>query len=67
MRVVVVAEGAGADALRATRELPSNLMILPLQPADELSAVLASADVLVAILERDAHAFSVPSKVTRGG
>ena len=62
-RVVVVAEGAGADALRATRELPSNLMILPLQPAGELSAVLASADVLVAILERDAHAFSVPSKI----
>lgn len=62
-RVMVVAEGAGADALRAARELPSNLTVLPLQPAGELAEVLASADVLVAILDRDSHAFSVPSKV----
>jgi colanic acid biosynthesis glycosyl transferase WcaI len=62
-RMLVVAEGAGAEALRAARELPGNLTILPLQPAEELPAVLASADVLVAILELDSHSFSVPSKV----
>ena len=61
-KVVVVAEGAGADALRADTT-PDNLLILPLQPAERLSEVLASADVLVALLDRDANVFSVPSKV----
>ena len=38
-------------------------MILPFQPFDRLSEVLATADVLLAILEPDAGAYSVPSKV----
>jgi glycosyltransferase involved in cell wall biosynthesis len=57
--VVVVAEGAGVERLRAS----ANLRLLPLQPAERLSEVLATADVLVALLEPDAGIFSVPSKV----
>jgi glycosyltransferase involved in cell wall biosynthesis len=38
-------------------------MLLPLQPADCYAEVLATADVLVALLEHDASAFSVPSKI----
>lgn len=63
--VVVVSEGLGASFLQeaAEREELSNLRVLPFQPYDRLPEVLASADVLVAILEADAGAFSVPSKV----
>jgi len=63
--VVVVSAGAGADWLRAEVErlaLP-NLRVLPFQAYTDLPAVLASADVLVAVLEPDAAVFSVPSKV----
>ncbi|MEO6578211.1 MAG: glycosyltransferase family 4 protein [Candidatus Limnocylindria bacterium] len=62
-QVVVVADGVGADQLRRDRTLPPNLHLLPLQEAETVQLVLASADVLVALLEPDAHAFSVPSKV----
>jgi len=61
--VVVVAEGHGADWLRQNTGDTRNLLLLPFQPADRLSEVLASADVLVALLEPDAGTFSVPSKV----
>jgi colanic acid biosynthesis glycosyl transferase WcaI len=60
-RVVVISEGPGADWLRA--QSADNLMVLGFQPFERLSEVLASADVLVAILEPDAGIFSVPSKV----
>jgi glycosyltransferase involved in cell wall biosynthesis len=56
--VVAVAEGTGVERLRDT---PVRLM--PLQPAERLAEVLATADVLVALLEPDAGVFSVPSKV----
>ncbi len=64
-RLVVVSEGATADWLRAqTAERPlSSLTILPFQPFEDLAAMLASADVLVAVLGREAGVFSVPSKV----
>ena len=39
------------------------LRLLPYQPYERLPEVLASADVLVAVLEPEAGAFSVPSKV----
>jgi colanic acid biosynthesis glycosyl transferase WcaI len=61
----VISEGVGADWLRIQNEhmcLPS-LNMLPFQPYDQLPLVLASADILVAILEPDAGIFSVPSKV----
>lgn len=61
-RVVIAAEGTGADFLRRQR-LPANALLLPLQPAGRPPEVLASADVLVALLDADAGVFSVPSKV----
>lgn len=63
--VVVVSEGVGADQLRAEqarRGLPA-LRLLPFQPFDRLPEVLASADVLLTLLEPQAGHFSVPSKV----
>ncbi len=65
VRVVVISEGLGADWLAGRkRDLRlDNLVLLPFQPYDQLSSTLASADVLVAILEPEAGVFSVPSKV----
>lgn len=60
---VVVSDGAGTDRLRELAAGRSNLVLLPLQPIERLPEVLASADVLVALLEPDANVFSVPSKV----
>ncbi len=64
-RVVVITEGIGADWLRARIEEQklTNLTVLPYQPFKVLPQVLASGDVLVAVLEEDAGVFSVPSKV----
>jgi colanic acid biosynthesis glycosyl transferase WcaI len=61
--VVVVSEGRGADWLRANGGGVENLRILPFQPYDQVAEMLASADVLLAVLEPDASAFSVPSKI----
>lgn len=64
-RVVVVSEGLGAAWLaerKAERGL-DNLLLLPFQPFDRVPDMLASADVLMAILEPDAGVYSVPSKV----
>ncbi|MEM9997883.1 MAG: glycosyltransferase family 4 protein [Bacteroidota bacterium] len=65
VRVVVCTEGAGGEWLaerRAERGL-ENLLLLPFQPFADLPDVLATADVLTAVLEPDAGVFSVPSKV----
>lgn len=64
-RLVVVSSGEGADwlaAQRAERDL-SNLVLLPFQPFGAFPDVLGSADVFVAVLEPEASAVSVPSKV----
>lgn len=63
--IVIVSETTGAKWLRERKEELSleNLIILEFQPFDQMQYVLASADVLVAILEEDAGIFSVPSKV----
>jgi colanic acid biosynthesis glycosyl transferase WcaI len=65
IEIVVVSEGLGADWLdRRRSELKlTNIRLLPFQPYDVLPDVLASGDVLIAILEADAGVFSVPSKV----
>ena len=65
VRVVVVSEGPGADYLAdAKRRFRlQNLVLLPWQPFEELPNVLATADVLLALLELDAGVLSVPSKV----
>ncbi len=63
--IVVISEGIGAEFLnRKQQELRlENLIVMGFQPFEILPSVLASADVLVAILEPDAGVFAVPSKV----
>jgi colanic acid biosynthesis glycosyl transferase WcaI len=65
VRVVVVSQGPGADYLNERlAETPCpNLVVLPFQPFEELPAVLASGDVLLAILDEEGAKFCVPSKV----
>ena len=62
-RVVVVSEGIGADWLKAHGGDVANLIVLPFQPFERLAEVIASGDVLMAVLEPDAGVYSVPSKV----
>jgi colanic acid biosynthesis glycosyl transferase WcaI len=61
--VVVISEGSGTEWLRRHATEVQNLRLLRFQPYARLSEVLASADVLVALLQEDAGPFSVPSKV----
>jgi colanic acid biosynthesis glycosyl transferase WcaI len=65
VKVAVASEGSQADYLRgaAVAERLSSLVVLPFQPIKEYSDALASADVLIAMIGRDAAAYSVPSKV----
>jgi colanic acid biosynthesis glycosyl transferase WcaI len=65
VRVVVVSEGPGADYLqmRKVAEKLDNLLLLPFQLFADMPEMLASSDVLIAVLEADAGVFSVPSKV----
>jgi glycosyltransferase involved in cell wall biosynthesis len=63
VRVVVISEGYGAEWLASrSREYPQ-LVLLPFQSAENFRKALASADVLVAVLEPTAAKYSVPSKV----
>jgi putative colanic acid biosynthesis glycosyltransferase WcaI len=61
--IAVVAEGSGADWLRARQGEADNLHVLPLQPFSQVSRMLGAADLLIAVLEPDASTFSAPSKV----
>ncbi len=65
VKVIVISEGLGADWLKKKKkeEGLNNLIIMNFQPFEVLPQALASADVLVAILEPDASIFAVPSKV----
>jgi glycosyltransferase involved in cell wall biosynthesis len=65
VEVVVASEGLGTDWLKARKaaEALDRLTILPFQPYSDLPAMLASGDVLIAVIEEDAGEFSVPSKV----
>lgn len=64
-KVVVISEGKGRQWLEQWKreQLADNLVLLDYQPYDDLPLVMASVDILVAILEPDASRFSVPSKV----
>jgi glycosyltransferase involved in cell wall biosynthesis len=62
-QLVVVSTGVGADMIREQAAGRSDVVQLDFQPNEELPNVLASGDVLVALLEPDASRFSVPSKV----
>ena len=59
--VVVVAQGYGVPQLQAA-QAPA-MKLLPIQPAQYLADVLATADVLLATIEPEAGTFAVPSKV----
>ena len=64
-RLVVVSEGIGAEWLarrKAEHRLP-NLVLLPFQPWTDVPDMMASADVLVALLEPQDRPWCVPSKV----
>jgi glycosyltransferase involved in cell wall biosynthesis len=61
--LVVCSEGLGADELAEAARGRSDVRILGYQPAERFAEVLASADVMIALLEPHAAAFSVPSKV----
>jgi glycosyltransferase involved in cell wall biosynthesis len=61
-RLVVITEGPGRDYLRKAPALDT-LQLLDFQPYDQVSAALASADVLVTTLESGAGQFAVPSKI----
>lgn len=65
VRVVVVSQGLGADWLSEKKREHGldNLLLLGFQPFEEMPDVLASATVLLAVLEPEAGIFSVPSKV----
>lgn len=63
--VIVFSEGPAVEALKrqADREGLRNLHISGWLPFEQLPQALAGADMLIVILEPDAGAFSVPSKV----
>jgi len=65
VRIVVASEGAGAEFIsnEVKRRRLENLSVLPFQPIDEFPAMLAAADVLVVLIEKEAGTFSVPSKL----
>ena len=63
LKVVVVSEGLGADWLCENASHVTNLKVVPFTAHEIVPQVLASADVLVGLLEPQASALSVPSKV----
>lgn len=65
VRIVVVSEGLGADFLKKKKEeyKLNNLIILDFQPFELLPKIMGTADILIALLDREAGVFSVPSKV----
>lgn len=63
VHLVVVNEGPAADLLdREATRLQVPFTLLPYQPYDRLPEVLGAGDVLLVLLEKEAGAFSVPSK-----
>jgi glycosyltransferase involved in cell wall biosynthesis len=65
IKIVVVSEGLGADHIASVKaeEGLENLLLLPFQPYDALPDLLATADLLVVVLEAGAGIYSVPSKL----
>jgi glycosyltransferase involved in cell wall biosynthesis len=65
VRLVIISEGLGADyvAEAMSHSNSGRLQQLPFQPFSQLAEVLGSADILLAILEKDAGQFAVPSKI----
>lgn len=65
VRAVVISQGLGAEYLKTQKAAGGleNLTLLPYQAYEMLPEVLASADVLLVVLESHAATYSVPSKV----
>jgi glycosyltransferase involved in cell wall biosynthesis len=63
--MVVISEGLGREWLEEWKRSKGadNLLLLDFLPYEEMPLVLASADLLIAILEPEASKYSVPSKV----
>jgi glycosyltransferase involved in cell wall biosynthesis len=66
VQIVVISEGEAADrvAREARARAMTNLRVLPFQPYEAYGDVLASADVLLAMVEADAGVLFVPPRVT---
>jgi colanic acid biosynthesis glycosyl transferase WcaI len=62
-RTVVVSEGKGREWLESEAGDVPGLILLDYQPYEQLPDMLASADVLLVVLESNASRYSVPSKV----
>lgn len=64
-KLVVVSEGKYAEYVkrRAAQKGLDNVAVLPFEPFSRYSQALASSEVLVAMIEPDAAAYSAPSKV----
>ena len=63
IELLIVAAGSGYKKLLNSNNLPSNIKLLPLQPFEIFNNVLNTSDVCLAILNKDASNFSVPSKI----
>jgi len=64
-QLVLVSNGVGVDHLQqeSTQKDLKALKILPLQPIADLPSILGAGDVLLAVIEREAGIYSVPSKI----
>jgi glycosyltransferase involved in cell wall biosynthesis len=62
-RLVVVSQGKGRQWLEENAGGEPRLQLLDYQPYEQLPDMLASADVLLVVLEHGASQYSVPSKV----
>jgi len=65
---VVITDGIGMIVLKEEKQSKqlNNLILMDFQPFEIFPQVLASGDVLLTLLEKDAGVFSVPSKVWSG-
>ena len=63
VRVVVISEGHGAKWLLSRGHEFPKLVLLPFQSAEDFHKALATADLLLAVIEPQAAKYSVPSKV----
>lgn len=62
-QLVIISEGVGAQIAADAAVSRPHVTVMGYQEPHDLPSVLASADVLVALLEPSASQFSVPSKV----
>jgi glycosyltransferase involved in cell wall biosynthesis len=64
-QVYVFSEGEAAESLarKAQASQTTNLSVRPWVPFSDLPAMLAGADVFVAVIEAEAGVYSVPSKI----